>query len=165
MARLRIFGPLTVWGLIWALLAFGLDRANKVWFINVLDFPRAGRIELTPFLDLVMVWNRGISYGLFQQDSALGRNFLAGVALIIALILFVWLGRLSSRLEAGAIGLLIGGAVANAVDRFVYGAVADFYSLHMAGYYWYVFNLADVMIVAGVIGLLYRSMGNDHKTA
>lgn len=162
---LRIWGPQTLWGLGWAALAFGIDRANKLWLINSFEIGARGRVEITPFLDLVMVWNRGISYGLFQQDGALGRNVLAGVALLIALILVFWLARTPARLAAGALGLLIGGAVANAVDRFAYGAVADFYSLHLAGFYWYVFNLADVAIVAGVIGLLYKSGDGDHKSA
>ncbi|MHA1524060.1 MAG: signal peptidase II [Alphaproteobacteria bacterium] len=158
-------GPRTAWGLGWALGVFGLDRANKIWLVEIYNLGDRGRVEITSYFDLVMVWNRGVSYGFFQQDSATGRYVLAGMALLIALILVFWLARTHTRLAASALGLLIGGAVANAVDRFTYGAVADFYSLHLAGFYWYVFNLADVAIVAGVIGLLYRSSGGDHKSA
>jgi len=115
-------------------------------------------ITLTPFLDVVMVWNKGISYGLFQQSSAFGRAVLLTIALVTCLILIIWLARSSHRLVAFALGLLIGGALGNALDRFVHGAVADFFSLHAFGFYWYVFNLADMAVVAGVALLLYDSI-------
>ena len=79
--------------------------------------------------------------------------------------LTVWLARLTSPLAAGSIGLIIGGALGNVIDRVAYGAVADFFSLHAFGYQWYVFNVADAAIVAGVAGLLYDSLFGGHKKA
>jgi signal peptidase II len=120
-------------------------------------------VALTPFLDVILVWNHGISYGLLQQHSDLGRWLLIGFALIVSFCLFLWLAQIGTRVAAISIGLIIGGALGNAIDRIAYGAVADFYSAHAFGYDWYVFNLADCAVVAGVVGLLYDSLLGDHK--
>ena len=124
--------------------------------------PRAS-VTVTPFFDLVLVWNRGVSYGLLPQDSDLGRWALILFAFAAAFALVIWLARVTSPLAAAAMGLVIGGAVGNAIDRILYGAVADFFSFHAYGYQWYIFNIADVAIVAGVIGLLYESVFGGHK--
>jgi signal peptidase II len=121
-------------------------------------------IAVTPFLDLVLAMNRGISYGMFQQNETLGRWFLVMVNLGAAGLFALWLFRAESRLIAAAVGFLIGGALGNAFDRSMYGAVVDFISLHAYGWRWYVFNVADAAIVAGVIGLLYdASIGRATK--
>jgi signal peptidase II len=90
---------------------------------------------------------------------------LIGFAFVASLALTVWLARITSPLTAVAIGLIMGGAIGNAIDRAVYGAVADFFAFHAFGFEWYVFNIADVAIVAGVIGLLYDSIFGGHKKA
>ena len=97
-----------------------------------------------------MVWNPGVSYGLFEQDTAAGRWVLVAFNLVACAGLWFWLARQGRGWDAFAIGLVIGGALGNALDRAIYGAVADFFSLHAFGYYWYVFNVADVAIVLGV---------------
>jgi signal peptidase II len=155
-------GPLTRYGLAAAVAAFALDQAAKLWLIFGYDLGSRGMTPLAPFLDLVLTWNTGISYGLFQQNTDLGRWLLLGFKLAAVVLLWVWLARATSRLTAVALGLIIGGALGNAVDRIVYGAVADFVYFHLSGgnweFRWYVFNLADAAIVAGVIGLLYESL-------
>jgi signal peptidase II len=121
-------------------------------------------VTLTPFIDLVLTWNRGISYGLFQQDSALGQWALLLVTVVAVSLLAVWLARTNSRLTALALGLIIGGAIGNAIDRFAYGAVADFvlFTPRLGGVgFPYIFNLADSAIVVGVAGLLYESLVGD----
>jgi signal peptidase II len=121
-------------------------------------------VTLTPFLDLVLTWNRGISYGLFQQDGPIGRWVLLAVTAVAIALLIVWLARTTSRLTALALGLIIGGAIGNAIDRFAYGAVADFvlFTPRLGGLgFPYIFNLADSAIVAGVAGLLYESLLGD----
>jgi len=125
-----------------------------------------GRIAVTPFFDLVFVKNAGVSYGLFLQDTPQGQWLLAGFAALAVLAMAYWLARgIATRLVAGSIGLIMGGAASNAIDRLVLGGVADFFSLHALGFYWYVFNIADAAIVAGVIGLLYDSLGPSRKDA
>ena len=106
--------------------------------------------------------NTGISYGLFQTQGALGAWLLLGFKAVAVVLLWLWLARSHDRLTALSLGLIIGGAVGNAIDRLAYGWVADFVFFHVSTatwqFHWYVFNLADVAIVAGVIGLLYESL-------
>ena len=119
-----------------------------------------------PFLDLVFVKNIGISYSLFDQESSTGQLMLAGFGLAAAIAMWIWLARgATGRLLAVSLGLIMGGAIGNAIDRVLLGGVADFFSLHAFGFYWYVFNIADVAIVAGVIGLLYDSVLASCKDA
>ncbi|XSG80964.1 MAG: signal peptidase II [Methyloligella sp. ZOD6] len=150
-------------GLMVAAIALILDQANKLWLLFVYDIAAKAPVTLAPFFDLIMVWNRGISYGLLQQESAFGRWMLIIFAFGVSIGLALWLLRLETRLAAISVGLIIGGAIGNAIDRIAYGAVADFYSLHAFGYEWYVFNLADCWVVAGVVGLLYDSLFMHHK--
>ena len=140
---------------------FVLDQASKVWLIQGYDLPMREPLVLGPYVTFTGVWNRGISYGLFQQHTELGRWLLAGLSVVAALALTVWLTRTPKRLLALALGLVAGGAIGNAVDRVAYGAVFDFVHLHAGSYSWYVFNLADAAIVAGVAGLVYDSLVAD----
>jgi signal peptidase II len=150
-------GPLTILGLALASLTFGLDQLFKWWMLGPFDIATKGLVTITPFFDLVLAWNRGVSYGWFAQHSDEGQIILVVVSLIITAILWLWLARTNRPLAAAALGLVIGGALGNALDRVVHGAVADFFLLHAYGYSWYVFNIADMAIVAGVGLLLYDS--------
>src|SRR5262249_40545685 len=115
-----------------------------------------GRVALTPFLDLVFVKNTGVSYGLFVQEGTRGQWLLTACAAVAVVAMAVWLGRLKQG-TPGALSpsLRLGGGPVQALQRVWLGGVADFFSLHAFGFYWYVFNVADVAIVAGVVGLLY----------
>jgi signal peptidase II len=160
--RSLLWGPFAPLGLAVAVAAAAIDQVIKLWLIFVTDLGARGMIELSPFLDLVLTWNTGISYGLFPQEGPLGQWALLALKAIAAVLLWIWLARASSRLTAVALGLIIGGAIGNAIDRLAYGAVADFILFHITtesvDFKWYVFNLADVAIVAGVIGLLYETL-------
>jgi signal peptidase II len=157
------WGPVSALGLSVAAAIVLIDQANKAWMLYVYDLGARGTVSITPFFDLVLVWNQGISYGLLPQEGTLGRLGLIVFALGASLALAVWLASLSSRFAAVSIGLIIGGAIGNAIDRVVYGAVADFFSFHAFGLEWYIFNIADTAIVAGVVGLLYDSLFRGHK--
>jgi signal peptidase II len=136
-----------------------VDQLHKWWMIYVYGIANKGRVPITPFLDLVYVKNIGISYSLFNQSSQTGQYVLAAFACAAATGLWVWLNRAShSQLMAISLALIIGGATGNAIDRVILGGVADFFSAHAFGFYWYVFNIADMAIVAGVAGLLYDSL-------
>jgi signal peptidase II len=152
-------------GFATALATLLVDQATKVWLLFGYDLPLREPVRLAPFLDLIVVWNRGISYGLFQQHSELGRWILIAVSLLAALGLSVWIRRTAGRLLAVALGLIVGGALGNVIDRFAYGAVFDFIHVHVKSFSWYVFNVADAAIVAGVIGLLYDSAVLDKRRA
>lgn len=144
-----------------AVVAAGIflaDQASKLWILFVVRLEDTGPWPLLPFLEFVMVWNRGISYGLLQQSSDLGRWALVVLSLVASVWLARWLRSAQRRLEAFALGLIIGGALGNAVDRAVYGAVADFVHLFWGQLSWYVFNLADAAIVVGVLLLMYDTL-------
>ncbi len=160
-----LWGSLSPLGLTIAALTVVADQASKLWLLFVFDIGAKGTVTVAPFFDLVLVWNRGISYGLLTQDSQLGRLGLIAFACVAIIALVMWLARVTSPLTAAAIGLIIGGAIGNAIDRIAYGAVADFFAFHAFGFEWYIFNIADVAIVAGVIGLLYDSLVGGHKKA
>lgn len=148
-------------GVIAAVLALILDQTSKLWLLYVFDIGRRGAARVTPFFDLVLAWNTGISYGWFQTDSPVGATILLAIKALAVVLLAIWMARSRTRMATIGLGLIIGGAIGNAIDRFAYGAVVDFALFHVefAGksYSWYVFNIADVAIVAGVTALLYDS--------
>jgi len=159
-------GPFTRFGLAVAAVTCGLDQASKLYLLKVFDLAANGPVQLGPFFDFVLTRNPGISYGLFQTQSALGQWVLVSVKAVAVVLLWLWLTRAHNRLAALALGLIIGGAIGNGIDRLAYGWVADFVFFHVSTatwrFDWYVFNLADVAIVAGVIGLLYESLVGGH---
>ena len=148
-------------GIIAAVTALVLDQASKLWLLFVFDIARKGAVKVTPFFDLVLAWNVGISFGWFQNDSFLAQAVLTGIKAVAVVVLAVWMARSRTLLATVALGLIIGGAIGNAIDRYAYGAVVDFALFHVQiggnTFNWYVFNLADVAIVAGVAALLYDS--------
>ena len=148
-------------GLVAAIAVLALDQASKLWLLRVFDIGHRGAVKVTPFFDLVLAWNTGISYGWFQNESPAGQAVLIAVKAVAVIILAVWMARSRTLIATVALGLIIGGAIGNAIDRFAYGAVVDFALFHVQiggnTFNWYVFNLADVAIVAGVAALLYDS--------
>jgi len=146
-----------LFGMAVALIVLIADQASKNWVLYGLGFiecPACLPVSVTPFFDLTMVWNEGISYGLFPADSAGEKYLLIGFSIVMALILTWWLVRADGRWLGLGLGLVIGGAVGNVIDRFLYGAVVDFFHFHAFGYSWYVFNVADAAIVLGVGAIL-----------
>lgn len=139
-----------------ALVTAAIDQANKLWMLGVYRIQDRGQVRITPFLDFVYVVNTGISYNI--GSGTLPPVVLSAFAVAASVAMAIWVARAGTGpLMALSIGLIIGGAIGNAIDRLWLGGVADFYLLHAFGYSWYVFNIADVAIVAGVIGLLYDS--------
>jgi signal peptidase II len=159
------WGPLSTFGLIVAVVACALDQATKFWLLDVFDLGSRGSVPVAPYTDFVLTWNTGISYGLFPQQGAVGQWALLLFKVAAVIFLWIWLARAQSRLTAAALGLIIGGAVGNALDRLHWPGVLDFVFWHVesAGFTfrWYVYNVADVAIVAGVIGLLYEALRGD----
>lgn len=141
-------------GLTAAMVTAGLDQTSKWAVVHFFALLPGQAQPVLPFLDITFIWNRGISYGLLATDSELGRWLLVVMTLAICGFLAWSMRHAETALAQLGYGLIIGGALGNLVDRLVYGAVVDFISLHAAGYYWYVFNLADVWISFGVVALL-----------
>ena len=148
-------------GIIAAIAALALDQASKLWLLFVFDIADRGAVKVTPFFDLVLAWNVGISFGWFQNDGQVAQIILILIKAVAVVVLAVWMAWSRTLITTLALGLIIGGAIGNAIDRFAYGAVVDFALFHLQiggnTYNWYVFNVADVAIVAGVAALLYDS--------
>jgi signal peptidase II len=149
-------------GVIAALIVLALDQASKLWLLFIFDIAHKGAVSVTPFFDLVLAMNPGISFGWFQHDGTLAQIVLLTIKAVAVIVLAIWMARSRTWLATLALGLIIGGAIGNAIDRFAYGAVVDFALFHLQiggnRWEWYVFNLADVAIVAGVAALLYDSL-------
>ncbi|VIO68807.1 Lipoprotein signal peptidase [Bradyrhizobium ivorense] len=149
-------------GLIAAVITLIADQASKLWLLYVLEIARHAPVRVTPFFDLVLAWNPGISFGWFQSESPAAQIALIVIKAAAVIALAIWMARSRTWLATVSLGLIIGGAIGNGIDRFAYGAVVDFALFHIEigekTFSWYVFNLADVAIVAGVAALLYDSL-------
>jgi len=145
--------PIARLGAIVALVTLVLDQVLKWWVFEVLDLQRLVRIEVTSFFNLTLVWNRGITFGLFNEGGPEQQLVLGAVVLAIGALLVAWLLRADTRRAGLGLGLVLGGAVGNLIDRWRFHAVMDFLDFHAFGWHYWVFNLADAAIVCGV-GLL-----------
>lgn len=151
-------------GSFFALLAFAFDRLNKWWFIDIFKLPEKGVVEILPIFDVVMVWNKGVSFGFLSASSDFGRWALVGLNLVIVAVLIYWLMSAQKKMVACAIGLVIGGAFGNIYDRVKFGAVADFFQFHWQNWYFAVFNVADSFIFIGAVVLIFNStFGSEEK--
>ena len=143
-----------------------LDQAHKWWMILVYHIAEKGRVAVLPFLDLVYVKNTGISYSMFDMAGTTGQLALAAFAFVASIALWIGLARAANTtLMAVGLALILGGAIGNGIDRITLGGVADFFLLHAGSWSWYVFNIADVAIVAGVALLLYDNLIASRKAA
>jgi signal peptidase II len=149
-------------GLLAAIAVLALDQASKLWLLFVFEIGHRGVVRVAPFFDLELLWNPGISFGWLQNDSAMAQMGLTTIKAVAVIVLAIWMARSTTRIASLALGMIIGGAIGNAIDRFAYGAVVDFALFHVQIgeklFNWYVFNLADAAIVAGVAALLYDSV-------
>jgi signal peptidase II len=132
-----------------------LDQASKWWLLGPYDIGTRQPVEVTSFFNLVLTWNTGISFGLLGTYGDLTRWLLTGFAAAVAIALAVWMIRATNLLLTVALALVIGGALGNAIDRVVHGAVADFFDFHLAGWHFWAFNIADSAISIGVALLLW----------
>ena len=155
---------LFVKGMGLAALIVLFDQASKWWIVEVVMNPPHA-IEVTSFFNIVLAHNRGVSFGLFAAGSDTGKWVLVGVALLISAFLVRWLWQSSHGLTATALGLIIGGAIGNVIDRVLLGAVVDFLDFHALGYHWPAFNIADTAIFIGAAGIILESFFVKDETA
>jgi len=157
--------PKHVWqGLGLATLVAALDQLSK-WFIVAHIMNPPVQIEVTSFFNLVLAHNRGVSFGMFAAGSELGKWMLVGLALMISGFLVRWLFQSSSPYSIIALGLILGGAVGNVIDRVLVGAVVDFLDFHAFGTHWPAFNVADTTIFLGAAGLIFESFFSKDEVA
>ncbi len=144
-------------GLICGVIILVLDQITKWWIVTEVMYPPR-LIPVFPSFNLVMGWNRGVSFGIFDSSSPPNQWLLISLALIIVTVLLIWLKRAESRLISTALGMIIGGALGNVLDRIHYGAVADFLDFYIGNFHWPAFNVADAGITIGVIVLVLESV-------
>ena len=145
-------------GLIAAGLALTADQGSKLFMLygaGFFDMPPGAAVPVLPFFNLMMVWNPGISYGLFPANGRVGTTILVVISILVVALLIWWLWRATSQWLTAGFGLIVGGALGNVIDRLIYGRVADFFHFYGFGYDWYIFNIADVAITFGAIAILY----------
>jgi signal peptidase II len=133
-----------------ALLIVILDQVSKIWILETFAGPGARAVPVTGFFNLVLVWNHGMSFGLFNDGATANAVIFSLLAAAIVVGLLIWLWRAPNLLVGGAIGLVVGGAVGNVVDRLRLGAVVDFLDVHAGLWHWPSFNVADSAICVGV---------------
>lgn len=151
--------PRRVPGLIFAAFVLAADQASKWWILDAFRLPEKGSVPLIDgFLNLTMVWNRGVSTGLLTAESDIGRWLLTALTAAIAVGVLVWMWRERSRWMILALGGILGGAIGNIIDRIRFGAVADFIDVRGIPYWSYVFNVADAAITIGVAVILFLSL-------
>lgn len=154
-------GNLMPVGLIAGLIVLVADQLSKWWVLNLLNLPDLRQVVVLPVLNLTMVWNRGVTFGLLNGLGSWGHVLLAVISLAVVVALGFWLHRADSKVMAVAIGAIAGGAVGNVIDRVRFGAVVDFIHAHLdtrwGDFSWYVFNVADAAIVCGVAALILDS--------
>lgn len=150
-------------GLIVASAVIILDQATKWWVVTIfMNPPRV--VDVWPFFSVVLVWNRGVTFGFLDDTPFWGQWAFVGLALAIVAVLLLWLRRAETKWRAAAIGLIIGGALGNVIDRVNYGAVADFLDFHVTGYHWPAFNIADSAITLGVAIMFFDALFKPKET-
>ncbi len=153
---------LRIGGLVASVILVADQISKQVVVEKMMDSPP---IEVLPFLNLVMAWNRGISFGMFNTDGAWNAILLSGLSLIIVCGLVVWLRKVQSLRMAVGLGAIIGGALGNVVDRARWRAVADFIDVHAFGYHWPAFNVADSAISIGAVILILDALFSHREQA
>jgi signal peptidase II len=143
-------------GLI-AVISMIADQATKWWILEgIMQPPRV--IPMTPFFNLVLTWNNGVSFGLFNNNNELNALILSVLAIAIVIFLILWLRKAENKRMAIGLGLIIGGALGNVIDRGIHGAVVDFLDFYVNSYHWPAFNVADSCITIGAVILIFDSL-------
>jgi signal peptidase II len=159
---MKISSPFTA-GALAVVLTILLDQLSKWWILTIVMNPPK-RIPLIEFFSLVLVYNRGVSFGIFNDAPDWARWALIVFAALIAAALLIWMRYAESRLLALALGFVAGGAIGNVIDRVYYGAVVDFLDFHVGAWHWPAFNVADSAITIGVALLIVDSLKSGSKT-
>jgi len=145
------------------ILIFFIDRLTKIYILNLAEIENSVDIYITPYLNLYLVWNKGIAFGLFSMNESIFYNLITFIIGIIILIIFYMIFK-KKNIQRYFLLLIAGGAMGNFYDRLIYTAVPDFIDLHFYGYHWFVFNIADIFISLGVFCLILDELFFYKKT-
>ena len=141
---------------------FIVDRLTKFYILNLAEVKNSMDIYVTSYLNLYLVWNKGIAFGLFSMNESIAYNFITIIIAIIILIILFMMWK-NDNIQHFFLALVAGGALGNFYDRMVYTAVPDFIDIHFQGFHWFVFNVADIFITIGVFCLILVELFNNNK--
>ena len=151
-----------IWNLLFIIGIFALDRLTKIAIINSTDLYGEKIFTITSFLNLNLIWNDGIAFGMLSFQEKNYYNFLTGIIILITIIIF-WMITRTNRIERFAFMIIFGGSLGNIFDRLWYKAVPDFIDFHIKNFHWFIFNVADIFITIGVIILIYNELFLKNK--
>ena len=140
-------------GFVFLVVCFALDRLSKIYILNVLNNEGQVDFYINQFLNIYLVWNTGIGFGLFSSENQILYNLFTAIIVIINLIIF-YLSYVETKIKSFLLMIILGGSLGNLFDRLYYNAVPDFIDLNYAGYHWFIFNVADIFITFGIICLI-----------
>ncbi len=138
-------------------LIFFLDRISKIYILNIAENQGIVEIIINPFLNIILVWNSGIGFGLFQIEQAFAYNLITVMILLINLLI-IYLLVYAKDIQKIFFAMILGGSLGNFFDRIYYSAVPDFIDLNYNGYHWFVFNVADIFITIGIFLLIFSEI-------
>ena len=147
----------TIWSLLFIITIFLIDRITKILVINSAEKIGEVNISLTSFLNINLIWNEGIAFGLFSFDEKIYYNLLTFLIIVVTLII-LWMIVKTEKIEKLAFMMIFGGSLGNIFDRLIYFAVPDFIDFHVKNFHWFIFNVADIFITVGVILLIYNEL-------
>ena len=142
---------------LFILFIFILDRVTKLWIISIFNSENNLEIKISSFINLHLIWNKGIAFGLFSYGEKFEYNLLTGLIIIIIAIVF-WMIIKTKGLEKYGFLMILGGALGNIFDRLYYSAVPDFIDIYYKNFHWFVFNVADIFITVGVLMLIINEI-------
>ena len=141
---------------------FILDRLTKIYILNLAEVENSVDIYVTSYLNLYLIWNKGIAFGLLSMNESIIYNFITIIIAVIIFIIFFMIWK-NDNIQRFFLALVAGGALGNFYDRIVYTAVPDFIDIHFQGFHWFVFNVADLLITIGVFCLILVELFNNNK--
>ena len=140
-------------GFIFLIVCFALDRFSKIYILNILNNEGQVDFYINQYLNIYLVWNTGIGFGLFSSENNIFYNVLTGIIILINFVLF-YFAFIETKIKSFFLMIIVGGSLGNLFDRVYYRAVPDFIDLNYAGYHWFIFNVADIFITFGIICLI-----------
>ena len=146
------------------LVTFFLDRGVKIYLLNLQATGTDIDYYIFPFLNFYLVWNTGIGFGFIPLEANIMYHILTAIIVVVNIVLIIFLIK-SRDLTAYLIALIIGGSLGNLFDRIYYYAVPDFIDLHFRDFHWFIFNVADIFITVGIIGLIFIELFRKEKTS
>ena len=148
--------------LLFLITVFIIDRLTKLYILNLAEVKNSVDIYVTSYLNLYLIWNKGIAFGLFSMNESIVYNFITIIIAIIILIIFFMMWK-NDNIQRFFLAIVAGGALGNFYDRIIYTAVPDFIDIHFQGFHWFVFNVADIFITIGVFCLILVELFNNNK--